>query len=384
MKRLEIQELPEKFFPNLETDDNDMNESIFMSSETMKNFGIKKGDMIKIKTDEINKFIDMKALEISGEEVCKDVGYITKHVYVRVAGNSISRNKIDVITLGCDPEFFLFSSQGSEDFGRIMAYKRKHSICGRDIGLDGAGYIGEFRPPPAENELELTNNISKLINQTKYMLNEAQKEDILRQDSRWTLKALSYYGKHNGRPAGFHVHLGLPPAVLRSKVALSNLVSVLDYFVGIPCLGIDREYLRRIYREGFRHSGYYGKPMNYKWGSVTLEYRFPGGYHLRHPDLTRGLIGMSHMVAEDFLARTKVVGTFEVKPKLIYRTPPIDSIKEATLSVKDPRLDGWIQDISTKVEKMITYQKHKSSVEAFLTIAREEKEVNPDILQNWR
>jgi hypothetical protein len=361
------------------------NDEILFTSKTLMNLKLENRFIRLSSNEKEGKPIVLKAISL--EEMDKhfedNIGYLNTHVYARIAGNRISPNMIDTITLGADPEFYLAddTTKSSKSFSVIQLTKKDIGEYGRDIGMDGAGFIGEFRPIPGKTEEELTGNLKALIDRTNILVGKAvERGRLATPRERWRLYGHSYY---EGRPSGFHIHLGLPQYVLSNRDRLISLVRSLDYFLGIPCLKIDKQYHRRIRIPGQRHTGNYGKAFAFKYGSVTLEYRMPGGYHLRHPDLTRGIIGIAALVAEDFTTRAKFLRKRTVDEAKLYKGPPYKEVQNAFCRVEHPEINRWLEDVYDKLGKMITYDKHKQSVSFMLHAAANEPDISEDIFSNW-
>lgn len=188
------------------------------------------------------------------------------------------------VTVGADPEFYIVSKNSR---ALIEAFK----VLPFESQLGSDGDLGELRPDWAYCPLQLTENIKKLI-----------EEMPLRLPSNLYSMASSFL---YGRCCGFHVHLGLPIELMsfaasHTDAFLKHLVACLDFFVAIPAAALDTDDKRRV-------SPMYGKPGDYRLSMRTLEYRTPGGFHLKSPVYTRSLLASSFKVASKILSDAEEV-----------------------------------------------------------------------------
>jgi len=183
------------------------------------------------------------------------------------------------ITLGADPEFFILNKSNRKiiEANKLFSYESQ-------IGSDGD--LGEIRPDYTLSPEQLVENIRNLIRTLSQKL------------PRYTEPlATSWYAN---RCCGFHVHIGIPIELLsyaaeKTDTFLKCLVTALDYFVGIPAASLDPCDTRRLSRE-------YGRPGDYKLSMRTLEYRTPGGFHLKVPKYTYSLLSTSFSVVEKIIS----------------------------------------------------------------------------------
>lgn len=207
-----------------------------------------------------------------------------KNAFVSVYSPILDAKSSDVlvepheITIGCDPELFLLDRR---DFrvvpaDRLMPKERK-------FGSDGE--LAELRPDYALSPEQLVLNLKRLIVSIPFNI------------PNWvTTYASSWYAY---RCSGFHIHLGMPIELLsfaadKTDIFLKHLVTALDYFVGIPAASLDPDDKRRL-------SNNYGRPGDYRISMRTLEYRTPGGFHLKSPKYTKSLLNSAFYITDKII-----------------------------------------------------------------------------------
>ncbi|MCK5016156.1 MAG: hypothetical protein KAS32_03710 [Candidatus Peribacteraceae bacterium] len=182
------------------------------------------------------------------------------------------------ITIGADPEFFILSKKTKR---LVEAYK----LFTHEGQLGSDGDLAEIRPDYTLGPEQLTENIKHLI------------KSIPKRIPEYLVPYASSWYAH--RCSGFHVHLGMPIELLsfaaeQTDRFLKNLVTALDYFVGVPAAVLDDTDKRRFSRE-------YGRPSDYRISMRTIEYRTPGGFHLKSPAYTLSLLSTAFYVTETIL-----------------------------------------------------------------------------------
>lgn len=197
------------------------------------------------------------------------------------------------LTIGADPEFFLVDTKtgGLEEGYKFFSHEDQ-------LGSDGD--LCELRPDYALSPEQLTANIGKLVR--RFPRNILSKVNPV---------ATSYLF---GRCCGFHVHLGLPIELIsfaaeKTEDFIINLVTTLDYFVSIPVTALDTDEQRRRCKA-------YGKPGDYKLSMRTLEYRTPGGFHLKSPHYTENLLTSSFGIVEKIIHEAEIIsgGWIDMEP----------------------------------------------------------------------
>lgn len=179
------------------------------------------------------------------------------------------------MTIGCDPEFFLVEKATNR-----LAHAYRFFPHEGQVGSDGD--LAELRPDYALCPDQLTENIRRLI-----------RDMYTRLPNSIDPVASSFLYK---RCCGFHVHLGMPIELLsfaadQTDEFFKNVVSALDYLVGVPAAALDNVDQRRFSWE-------YGRPGDYRLSMRTLEYRTPGGFHLGSPAYTKNLLSITFKVME--------------------------------------------------------------------------------------
>jgi hypothetical protein len=162
------------------------------------------------------------------------------------------------VTLGADPEFELLDQRGN-----ILTFRDSttcpykgievgSSATSRDkkIGLDGNRCQVEFRPDKANSPAELVKNMALLFREV---------------DSNAVFSAIG-----DSHPLGGHIHIGFGKRVSIT----SQLVKLMDYFVGIPTMKMSGKA-----RGGYNHPG------NFENKSYGFEYRTPPAAVFAHPKM---------------------------------------------------------------------------------------------------
>ncbi len=299
-------------------------------------------------------------------------GYITCNNF-----NSIELTKQTLLTIGCDPEFFLINTKTykTSNAGNYFPFNG-------NVGNDGL--VGEFRPIYNNNEDYVAENIMYLINKARNKLNTTKDgKDIM-------LYAASSY---NAFAAGYHIHFGLPKSLLIYNSfnceLLKHIVSILDYYVGIMAVlpeGIDDTYRRS------NISVPYGKPGAFKFNRKTMEYRTPGAYLLRHPILSKGIMAIGYTVMDDIinnlinnnlLVQNNVQQTID-NLKQVYNTPPATEIYNAICSPYIFEAMNYLSNIQSKLSTMPLYENKKQNIINFFNTVENNIKFTGNIEINWR
>lgn len=278
-------------------------------------------------------------------------------------------------TLGCDPEFVFI-----DVMGRVCSAETFLQKSG-EIGCDGP--LGELRPKPGEHEDEVIDTLRGLIKSLPSIIsNRFGYASILKPEG---------HSEKGNLALGFHIHLGVPKeltsfAAPRSKDFFSSLTSVLDYFVGIPALLPEDTNSRRL------GDGNYGSPGDWRSSQYTVEYRTPGGFHLRHPGYARGILGLALCAGSSILSwaeeesqswtKMDKVHKFETMSKL-YNLPNRGSIRSVFFDDRKDKAFAMMPNIIKSIEKMPAYSKHSRSIKEYLTLILENKQFQPQLLSNW-
>jgi len=192
-------------------------------------------------------------------------------------------------------------------------------------------------------------------------------------------------------PAGFHVHLGIPPEILNTRkdfnrAAINHLVRCLDWYVSVPLVPLEVSHQRRT------GSSQYGQPGDYRPSNVTLEYRTPGGFYLRSPKLTRGLLGLTLMVTETIVSRMKTashgfVNLHKLTPADLHEIMPIPGPSKIKATLLHRNVDVALNELPQMYDHLMTlpsFKKHLGAIEGFFRAVRDREQPGPNLLHNWK
>lgn len=344
------------------------------------------GEFLNLR-NKAGEIITLKVNIAYGSDAEKDplVAFVTSQVFeaLDLRNSSAYEQEVEVvegITLGCDPEFFLVNRANN-----LIVHAGKFFQKFGEIGHDGL--MMELRPLPSTDENVVTANIRNLLLKTRAAINQRYGEP----------GNIMFFGAshYQGVYAGFHLHFGLPLVVLQNPNArtgmLKQIVRALDYYVGIPSIIAEGE---EDYRRRTATSTDYGKPGVHRIDNLTLEYRVPSGSMLRHPLLTKGLIGLGATVTEDIVSRVRMcteaftniskVSTFE-HLKGIY--PNIPDVKELFRSICSRDLGpatSHLPTIREGITQMVGFGRRKNSIAEYFNCVNEGAKFGYDIEKNWR
>lgn len=289
--------------------------------------------------------------------------------------------KVLEVTLGCDPEFFIFYPNKS------LASATTYLNSMGEIGCDGI--LGEWRPHYGLDENEVTETLKSLIYRTPASMKRAPWARGLPENGRNFL--LSAYSWHMGLPAGFHIHLGIPPEILNTRkefnwAAMNHIIRCLDWYVSVPLVPLETDHGRRLGKSQ------YGKPSDSRPTNVTLEYRTPGAFYLRTPVLAAGMMGIALLVAESVVSRMKeesrgFVNLHKLTGSQLQNIMPIpeDNMTRGILLSKGIRkAQGALDSIQRRLSELPTYDRHRSAIEEFFRVVENNKQPGPNLLKNWK
>ena len=302
----------------------------------------------------------------------------------RINGPEVEFKILDV-TLGCDPEFFIIQGSGPHN-DQLMSAATYLPFQG-EIGCDGC--LGELRPHYGLHEDEVVEEIRGLVPQIpKRMRRSSWAHSLPINGDSFRYEAHSY---HFARAAGFHVHLGIPPEILNtrkdfSRLAIDHLIQCLDWYVSVPLVPLEDNLLRRTGKTQ------YGLPGDYRPNNMTLEYRTPGAFYLRTPSLTRGLLGLSLMIAETVVSRLKIASRDFVNLRKLTKAnlqeimpiPDPGTIKGVLLAHSIAPARKELDRIHSQLTELPTYGKHARTVEDFFREVERGSRPGPNLLANWK
>jgi hypothetical protein len=269
------------------------------------------------------------------------------------------------------------------------------------VGSDGT--LLELRPLPSVDEDVVVRNLFIQIAEARRILSEGRKLSGSKFDGQnYAILARSQYAPPSNLPsgtvigpqtAGFHVHFGLPKQLLAwNKVhVLRQIATILDYYIGIPSILIEGEHdiARRT-----QSSGAYGKPSDFRPGTITMEYRVPGGALMKTPETATGLLSIAGLVMEDVISRIKhatnnyenldAVGNDAEMRKLYPDVPTGLKIVQTICSPSIIPAQSEMRTIRQGFEKMVGYAKRAEKINRFLELVSTPKQISEFVEQNWR
>jgi hypothetical protein len=308
-------------------------------------------------------------------------GYVTEKVYNYLAIVQDFEQEVERvanITLGCDPEAFLMDAKT----GHIVSATRFFRRMG-DVGHDGM--LLEFRPMPSVHAEVVTSNIWRLIQKGRRELNARGEGNRIIMVASSGLQGLT---------AGFHLHYGLPYALLGRRPPVRHLanlmVTLFDYYIGVPAVIPEGEVDH--HRRTVSYVDY-GKPGGYRLDNRTFEFRLPGGSLLRHPVLTAGLMSLGAVVVEDFVSRVReatdnFTGITDIHSltdiRMLYPNlpHPLD-IHSLIVSVNLQPARERMATIVNDIRKMVGYKERATAVEAFFSCIENDTKFSSNIEENW-
>jgi hypothetical protein len=361
-----------------------MNLKLKISREMLEDnlIGISKNEMDRLKVSLGEKLLlrnregvslPLFVKEIQNGQPLKKYAYVSRKIFNIFFG---LEEKPYETTLGCDPEF-VFVTQGIRRVIPADQWLAHKGVIGSD------GPLAELRPSPSQHEDEAVNKLRRLILCLPKIIEEriATKKKVHPEGhSCWENYAL-----------GFHIHLGAPKEVISyaapdSSEFIRSFVAALDYFVGIPAMLLEDSNTRRL------GNGMYGKPGDFRVSSCTLEYRTPGGFHLRHPDYARGILGISLCVGSEIFSHVEEVslGWRELNKfsnymylSKKYNLPQKEGIQKALLDPSKRIAVGLVPDLLNQLKRFPTYQKHAAAIKNYFRLVARNQQYSPNLLTNW-
>ena len=261
---------------------------ISLPHKARQELGVVLGQMLQFATEDREIFLKVA---IPFEEN-QSSALVSKPIFDLI-GVEPSQCSVPVITLGCDPEFFITYK------GRKLSAATYLPFEGQ-IGCDGD--LGELRPMYGRHESQVVRNLASLIPKIPGQMQLAP----WAKGAPENFQEMEFLGRSyfRGVAAGFHVHLGIPPEILNtrqdvSRPVLNYLIKVLDWYASVPLVILEVDNERRCGKAK------YGHPGDFRTTNVTLEYRTPGGFYLRSPDMAGGLMGICLLLTEYLVREIK-------------------------------------------------------------------------------
>ncbi len=340
------------------------------------------GDFLYLRT-KTNGLKMFQIAEAFKEDVNRDqyCAYVTTEVdhELCIKDRSLGEvSRVTNITLGCDPELFIIDKMT----GNVVAAHRFMKKYG-DVGHDGM--LLEFRPNPSLYAEEVCNNLWYLVKKARHMLN------AFSEGNRIAMVAGSSW---NGLTAGFHLHYGMPKGLLGQRPNVNTVAKLMttafDYYVGVP--SIIPEGNTDIARRTTKFVEY-GKPGGYRLDNRTFEFRMPGGINLKHPLLTRGLLALGAVVAEDVASRINTcTDNFmdlngilsEMDLRALYpNLPDIHTFYGIICNPDITAARNHFRTIKSDVRQMVGYAQRAEAVESYFECIEKDVQFGNNIEQNW-
>lgn len=323
------------------------------------------------------------------EEVILEVGntfsplqtcaYVSPEIFTKIQGDSVEFKILDV-TLGCDPEFFIMWGNRHITAANYLPFKGQ-------IGSDGG--LAELRPMYGRHESQVVANLQKLIPLIPTKMKRSKwLTGYPTEGKDFSYQAHSFY---QGTPAGFHIHLGIPPEILNThksfnRAAMNHIVRCLDWYVSVPLIPLEVSHQRRL------GSSQYGQPGDYRPSNITLEYRTPGAFYLRSPKLALGLLGLTLMITESIVSRMKVVSNgfvnlHKLTPAELQEIMPIPDPEKIKRTLKHSHAGVALDELPRMYDQLMdlpTYKKHLGAVKTFFRAVKDKEQTSPDLLHNWK
>jgi len=357
-----------------------------------ESLGFKTGHFLCLKSEDDRSIPLQIAVAYYKDTVGVDSGlcvYVSKDTFERVDITKLSTVKpVDDILIGCDPEFFLIDKITGMNISASHFFSHYGDV-GSDCGL------AELRPRPGFTEDEVTANLRDLLIRAYKHITDR----MLYRNKEMALIASSYNDNHT---AGFHIHFGLSDKLLAENKLnkgddnlLKKMVSVLDYYVGIPAIIPEgsEDYHRRSIK-----SSQYGKAGDHRSDHVTLEYRVPGGHLLRHPLLTKGILGLNMVVIKDLTSRLRkysndyrnmdILNDYRVLHELYPNLPHREKVRNIIMSENIGEATAQLGTIMHDVKQMIGFKNRSKSIidyfEYMISYISSGKGFSKNLEINWR
>lgn len=216
-------------------------------------------------------------------------------------------NKLTNVTIGTDPELFLFDSKRKQVVSAINVVPGskyepyKINDLGKGFALQTDNVLIEFNVPPVklEDKENFIGNIQKMkeyitkfvknVNPNFTLLHKASahlKESELQDPQAWEFACdpdfNCYTNQENQKPvlddlylrsAGFHIHIGYSKPDIKTSL---SILKYMDAYLGVPSVLLDSDTVRR---------SLYGKAGCFRLQKYGLEYRVLSGYFLESESL---------------------------------------------------------------------------------------------------
>ncbi len=362
---------------------NNNHKVINIPKQLRQSLNIKVGDFVTLRTKD-NDILTLQVQMALKEDIVQDINaaYVIPEILKNILVEENTKLKVvNDVTLGCDPEFILLD-RGTGDIVKTNRFFTKYG----PIGYDHEGSVAEFRPSCDQSEDNVCKHLYNLIKRARQQIDRRNK----------THQNIMFYGisHHKGITNGFHLHYGIPQAMMNHnnelvEATIRLIIKAFDYYVGIPAIIPEGKY--DTFRRTFNQIPY-GKPGGYRHKD-TLEYRVPGGNLLRHPIFTKGILGIGALVIEDILSRIKTCTnefknlksmlSFENLRELYPNIVDMPIIFRIICSHSTYEAEKYVYRIYEDLKQMVGFTKRKDAIDSFFNNLEKINKIGHDIEHNW-
>lgn len=343
-----------------------------LSSGQRNRLGVLPGGRIQLTTHAGTK-VSLSVEDVHVEDVISDKtsAWVSQPVFDTIVGIPTDPG---TVTLGCDPEFIFLDNRR-----RVLPANYWLPTKGA-IGSDGP--LAELRPAPGEHETEVVENLRSLIKALPWLVKSRFKNDpvVAEGHSCWENYAI-----------GFHIHIGAPRelvtyAARHSRQFIRSFITALDYFVGIPAMLLEDTNTRRL------GNGMYGKPGDFRVTNRTIEYRTPGGFHLRHPEYAAGIMALALCASREILedARKESNGWRDmdlvakyawIKEK--FGLPSRERIWWALSEATKQEAVKLLPQLIPAIKQLRYFDEHAPSIRNYFNLILHNRQYSPSLSDNW-
>lgn len=289
-------------------------------------------------------------------------------------------------TFGLDPEFMILNE------GKLTSAIRylPKIESSRKLIKDGSRFyhdnvLAEVAIKPANNKDQALfntqkslQNLAKIIKNSEFVLQafatypkseiDCMEAKIVSCNPEWEAYSLQmllppdedvemidgyYQFKHNNRTAGGHIHLGiwnLKNENIQSDLDVLHIVRMMDLFVGIPSLFLDKDKSSKLRRK------IYGKAGTHRMPEHGVEYRTLSNFWLSSPDMFSLIYDLTDFVV-DFVSQGHHKKFWHTDEKLLDEFDP--SLAFSCTGYDAKCLQDCINDCDVKkAEKFMVFISH--------------------------
>lgn len=230
--------------------------------------------------------------------------------------NKLNKINIDKVTLGSDPEFFIFDQINNKfiaSCGWIGGTKEKPIYLKDKLGYQEDNVALEFNVPPTTSSKELIGNVNELINyiETKYFFKEKKYKIVAKASAYFDIDQLSTeqakkFGcdpdynawtnevneifdiQTNLRSCGGHIHIGYDKPNIHSNL---QIIRLFDLYLGVPSVLLDLDTDRK---------QLYGKAGAFRHQKYGVEYRTLSNFWLTNQELADWVFSNVYIALDKF------------------------------------------------------------------------------------